>query len=164
MAQFTDAYIYENRPQRLSYGYSILAGGFASSNPKVHMQLLTLDYVANELHNTFVEKSLRLHNIRVVLFGINEIPYKKYGEKLDAEFFEFEKCGNSYVVLFRGGFLTDNPEFFLDEKIQNYLNTHKGYKTCHQFVESHLDMPQIRVLVFNIDDFDYSVYKNNNER
>lgn len=161
MDNLTDAYIYEDRPAGKKYGYAILAGGFAHSNPRVHMQLFTLDYVANKLHNTFVEKSLRLHNIRVILFGINEILYQKTAEEPDFEFFEFDKYENSYVVLFRGGFLNDDPTTFLDEKIQNYLNAHHGYRTCHQFVESHLDMPQIRVLVFNVDEFDYRMYNSN---
>lgn len=164
MEQFTDAYIYENRPHEKRFGYSILAGGFASFNPQIHMQLFTLDYVANELHNTFVEKSLRLHNIRVILFGINEIPYKGSLEYDDYQCYEFDELENGcQVVILRGGFRAEMPSAFMDEKVEEYIGNHKADRFCHQFIESHLDMPQIRVLVFNINDFDYSIYKNSKE-
>lgn len=164
MAQFTDAYIYENRPHEKHFGYSILAGGFTSPNPKVHMQLLTLDYVANELHNIFVEKSLLLHNIRVILFGINEIPYEGDIEHDDYQHFEFSTQGDGcQVVILRGGFRAEMPSVFMDDKVEEYIENHKADRFCHQFIESHLDMPQIRVLVFNINDFDYSIYKNSKE-
>ena len=58
---------------------AFLRGGFGSYNPKAYMDLAVNDYLekkGNPLHNEFIEIFLDNPYLRVVVTGINDMPFK----------------------------------------------------------------------------------------
>lgn len=57
---------------------AILFGGMNSQNPKAYMDSAVYDYLqknGNPLHNQFVEIHMDNPWLRVVVIGVNELPY-----------------------------------------------------------------------------------------
>jgi hypothetical protein len=57
---------------------AILFGGMNSQNPKAYMDNAVTDYLqkhGNPLHNQFVEIHMDNPWLRVIVIGINELPY-----------------------------------------------------------------------------------------
>lgn len=67
----------EKTPKEVSV--SFLVGGFGSQNPKAYMDLAVSDYLqkkGNPAYNEFIEVFLDNPYIRVVVTGINDMPFK----------------------------------------------------------------------------------------
>lgn len=76
--------LYDKNGQQIGW-MAVLFGGMNSLNPKGFMDLAVHDYLqkhGNPLHNQFVEIHLDNPWLRVLVVGINELPY-------DEDFFEF---------------------------------------------------------------------------
>lgn len=54
----------------------ILKGGLGEDNPKDYMDRIVEEYIGNEPHNVFIERTLDNPFIRVIIFGIDDLPYK----------------------------------------------------------------------------------------
>lgn len=78
----------------------------------------------------------------------------------DVEIFEQEiktKKGRRFkVAVLHGGFTQEYPKEYMDNVVAEYT---KGY-LHNQFVESHLDMPWVRVILTGINDLDYIPFDN----
>lgn len=59
------------------------------------------------------------------------------------------KGGNIYVI--RGGWTNSNPNSYMD----NFVSLFMERKSHNQFVEIHLDIPQVRVIIEGINSLDY---------
>lgn len=59
---------------------TILRGGFSSDDPVTYMDEVVSDYVQNKLHNQFIEIHMDTPQVRVIIEGINELPYISYEE------------------------------------------------------------------------------------
>ncbi|MBO4654848.1 MAG: hypothetical protein J5644_04825 [Bacteroidales bacterium] len=67
-----------------SYKISIMTGGFSSPNPGAYMDEFVRHYTKHSLHNQFLESHLDMPWVRVVVSGINEIPYDVFkNQRLD---------------------------------------------------------------------------------
>jgi len=57
---------------------TILRGGFYSDNPSQFMDAVVNKYVEGKLYNQFIEKFLDNPWVRVIITGINDLPFKEY--------------------------------------------------------------------------------------
>ena len=80
IAMFEDVQIYE---QELPNGgtLAILRGGLKNENPVVYMDCVVSDYVKGKLYNEFIEEYLDNPWVRVIITGINELPYYDYEKR-----------------------------------------------------------------------------------
>lgn len=67
--------------------------------------------------------------------------------KQDFEIKEFD-LGNVKIAFLIGGFLSDNPKEFMDSKVADYVKE----KSYTEFIEKHLDMTQVRIIIFGLND------------
>lgn len=58
------------------------------------------------------------------------------------------------VAFLRGGFGADNPKFFMDLAVSDYLEK-KGRPMYNEFIEIFLDNPYLRVIVTGINDMPF---------
>lgn len=79
----------------------------------------------------------------------------------DVEIFEQDivtKEGKNFkMAVLRGGFTQEYPKEYMDNVVYEYT---KNY-LHNQFVESHLDMPWVRIILTGINDLDYKPFDNN---
>lgn len=76
----------------------------------------------------------------------------------DVEIFEQDvitKKGRHFkIAVLQGGFTQEYPKEYMDEVVSVYT---KGY-LHNQFVESHLDMPWVRIVLTGINELDYDPF------
>lgn len=60
------------------------------------------------------------------------------------------------IAVLRGGFTQEYPKEYMDNVVLQYT------RNClhNQFVESHLDLPWVRIVLTGINDLDYETFNN----
>ena len=76
---------------------------------------------------------------------------KKYK---DVDIREIPLEGGNKITILVGGFSSPNPKEFMDGVVSRYV----GDSPYNEFIESHLDMPQIRIILSGINEICYSTY------
>lgn len=56
----------------------VVKGGFESANPKAYMDLVVSHIVQRRSYNEFIESNLKNPYNRIIVFGINELPKRKF--------------------------------------------------------------------------------------
>lgn len=78
----------------------------------------------------------------------------------DVEIFEQEIVNTNgqhfKVAVLRGGFTQEYPKEYMDNVVSEYTS----HCLHNQFVESHLDMPWVRVILTGINELDYKPFDN----
>lgn len=78
----------------------------------------------------------------------------------DVEIFEqdieTEKGQRYKIAVLRGGFTQEYPKEYMDGVVSEYTS----HYLHNQFVESHLDMPWVRVVLTGINELDYVPFEN----
>ncbi len=72
----------------------------------------------------------------------------------DVEVAEYEvqtESGEVKIAVLRGGFMQEFPKQYMDDAVRAYTED----SLYNQFVESHLDMPWVRVVIRGINELDY---------
>lgn len=59
--------------------------------------------------------------------------------------------GRGIVTILRGGWTRADAKTYMDEAVRQFVEN----KLINQFVEIHLDIPQVRVIIEGINDIDY---------
>lgn len=59
--------------------------------------------------------------------------------------------GRGTLTIIRGGWNAPNPKTYMDEVVRQYVED----RLYNQFVEIHLDIPQVRVVVEGINNLTY---------
>jgi len=59
------------------------------------------------------------------------------------------------AILLRGGINKKSPTKYMNDAV-NYIVNILGNPSCNTFVESYLDNPYVRIIIFDINDFDYA--------
>ena len=67
-----------------------------------------------------------------------------YRQKLDR--------GQGLLTILRGGWNVPNPKAYMDEAVRQYVED----RLHNQFIEIHLDIPQVRVIIEGINDIQYT--------
>lgn len=67
-----------------------------------------------------------------------------YRQKLDR--------GKGLLTILRGGWNVPNPKAYMDEAVRQYVED----RLHNQFIEIHLDIPQVRVIIEGINDIQYT--------
>ena len=125
--------------------------------------------VGNTMYNEMIDISLQRPYLRLVLLGdINLLNWKKNPKYGDSEFVEIElKNGNitvGKVVFMRGGFYQKDPNKYMSNIVQQYLNDlgntngNIHYEAYNELVEEPLDNPWFRVLLLNINKIIFEPY------
>ena len=95
--------------------------------------------------------------LSLILRSNNAVDMRKFA---DVEIFEQEiktKKGQHFkVAILHGGFTQEYPQEYMDNVVSEYT---KDY-LHNQFVESHLDMPWVRVILTGINELDYVPFDN----
>lgn len=81
---FPDVEVYESQLKDSSAKLYILRGGWSHPFPKSYMDDAVREFLGTTLHNQFVEIHLDIPQVRVIIVGINELPYKTV-EQYNAE-------------------------------------------------------------------------------
>jgi hypothetical protein len=63
--------------------------------------------------------------------------------------------GAARLTILRGGWTKDYPQQYMDEVVSEFMEG----KLHNQFVEIHLDIPQVRVIIEGINDIHYDDLK-----
>lgn len=59
--------------------------------------------------------------------------------------------GRGTLSILRGGWNHPNPKTYMDEVVSQYVEG----KLYNEFIEVHLDIPQVRVIIEGINELDY---------
>lgn len=83
-----------------------------------------------------------MSNIDSKHVSIKEIPIEQEGKRIGT------------IAILIGGIGHTNPKAFMDDQVYQYT------KGCshNQFVESHLDMPWVRIVIDCINEIEYDVF------
>lgn len=73
----------------------------------------------------------------------------------DVDIKEIPIEGGHKITIIIGGFKSSNPKAYMDYVVSEYV---KG-SSYNEFVESHLDMPQIRIILRGINEIDYDKFE-----
>ena len=60
--------------------------------------------------------------------------------------------GRGMLTILRGGWNVTNPKAYMDEAVRQFV----GDRLHNQFIEIHLDIPQVRVIIEGINDINYT--------
>lgn len=79
MNNFDDVEIkeYEVGPIKIAF----IRGGFSSDNPKAYMDCVVSEYVKGCSYNQFIEEHLDDPWLRVIITGINDIPFEPFNDQ-----------------------------------------------------------------------------------
>lgn len=146
---------------------------------KVQMDLTVLDYCQHELFNEFWEFHLNKPQIRLIVKGLNEIGCYNYDQSftlgniqdrirhtpnvlgLEDKIFECVLNSNdgmvSYVSVLIGGLRSAQPDAYMNQLVRSYA----ANLQIIQFVESHLDMPQLRIIISGANGVTFTTYNPN---
>lgn len=72
----------------------------------------------------------------------------------DVQIREIEFDGRCKIAILEGGFTKVNPKEYMDYVVSCYVQG----SSYNEFVESHLDMPCIRIVLLGINDIKYKPY------
>lgn len=73
---FPDVDVYESPLKDSSAKLYVLRGGWNHPTPKQYMDEAVREFIETTLHNQFVEIHLDIPQVRVLIVGINDLPYK----------------------------------------------------------------------------------------
>ena len=73
----------------------------------------------------------------------------------DVDIKEIPIEGGHKITILIGGFMSKNPKAYMDYVVSEYVKN----SMYNEFVESHLDMPQIRIILSGINEIKYDKYK-----
>ena len=73
--KFPDVDIYQSPLKDSSSVLYILRGGWNNPFPKLYMDEVVREFVGSTLHNQFIEIHLDIPQVRVIIVGINDLPY-----------------------------------------------------------------------------------------
>lgn len=59
--------------------------------------------------------------------------------------------GRAKITILRGGWMKPNPKEYMDEAVRQFV----GSNIYNQFVEIHLDVPQVRIIVEGINNINF---------
>lgn len=59
--------------------------------------------------------------------------------------------GRGSLTILRGGWNVPNPKAYMDEVVRQYVED----RLYNQFIEIHLDIPQVRIVLEGINDLTY---------
>lgn len=59
--------------------------------------------------------------------------------------------GRGSVTIIRGGWMRNDAKLYMDEAVRQFVEN----RPFNQFVEIHLDIPQVRVIVEGINELDF---------
>lgn len=59
--------------------------------------------------------------------------------------------GRGIITILRGGWARSDAKTYMDEAVRQFI----GNKHINQFIEIHLDVPQVRVIVEGINDIQF---------
>lgn len=68
----------------------------------------------------------------------------------DVDIYEQDLNGGKLYIL-RGGWTSPTPRSYMDEVVRQFIGT----QVYNQFIEIHLDVPQVRVILMGINDLRY---------
>ena len=60
--------------------------------------------------------------------------------------------GRGMLTILRGGWNVSNPKAYMDEAVRQFVDN----KLYNQFIEIHLDIPQVRVIIEDINEITYT--------
>lgn len=60
--------------------------------------------------------------------------------------------GRGMLTILRGGWNEPNPKAYMDEAVRQFVED----RLYNQFIEIHLDIPQVRVIIEGINDINYT--------
>jgi hypothetical protein len=72
----------------------------------------------------------------------------------DIDIKEIPIKGGYKITILIGGFHSKNPKAYMDNVVSEYVED----SLYNEFIESHLDMPQVRIILSGINEIDYDKY------
>lgn len=133
---------------------ALLWGGSRSDTPTSHMNDASCLYVKNEPHTEYIDKRLNQPWLRVILKGLNEIPFRNYDIGGGDKVLLFEQpLTNKHnqevgrLAIFIGGLNLSNPNGILNRAVSQYTQN----MLYTELVDKNLDTPWIRMIITNID-------------
>ena len=72
----------------------------------------------------------------------------------DVDIKEIRFDGNNKITILVGGFSHPNPKEYMDQVVSEYVS----HSSFNEFIEIHLDMPQIRIILKDINRIDFDNY------
>ena len=125
-----------------------------SNTTSYEMEEAVFNVVRGRSYNEFVKKNVlpNDNSIRIILFGVNEIKYKKnkkglfkdvwyYCEPLPSDIFP-----KTYIALFLGGL--GKPESYLDDIVSKYVSGSEQYM---EYTEVFRDNPYMRMIINKVN-------------
>ena len=80
---------------------------------------------------------------------------KNLDDYTDVDVFEHSLPQGGKLTILRGGWYKENPKSYMDMVVCDYME----HRLHNQFVEIHMDIPQVRVIIEGINDFKYTDLK-----
>ena len=74
--KYPDVDVYQQLIAKGRARLTILRGGWTKDYPKQYMDVVVSEFMEGRLHNQFVEIHLDVPQVRVIIEGINDLPYQ----------------------------------------------------------------------------------------
>ena len=143
------------------YKIAIIKCSDKIENPKSTLDFAVSNFVESDGYNEFVEVFKENPWVRIVVSGINELQFNNIflNENPDVDCYEFNLptlagFETSRFGILRGGLQENKPLEYMNNIVRKYA----GETPSNHFMEIFMDNPWVRLVVFGIDNLDFTPY------
>lgn len=140
---------------------ALIRCGLKNTNPKATLDTAVSTYVGNEGYNEYINIELDNLWLRLIVKNINELNYLKCENPhfQDVDVFDQRlprdnRNPNSRLAILRGGLTSERPIGYMNSAVFEYT----GGSLHNEFIESTLDNPWIRIILFDINNIEYQPF------